>query len=280
MPDVSATLEVLAMKWSPQAEEAVSRVPFFVRRRVRKRVEEEASRLNAAEVTLEHVTACQKRFLKNMESEVKGYRLETCFGGNGCPNRAVIDDGLVKQVDDLLAARNLRELLLSRVEGPLKMHHEFRVSIADCPNACSRPQIADLGIIAAVSPQLSGEVCTRCEQCVTACSEGAISLQAGADAPTIDLSHCVSCGLCVRSCPVGALVPDAAGYRIMLGGKLGRRPQLAKELKGIYSKSDLLRLVDACLDHFTTENRKGERFGEILNRTGMGFLPSHPVRER
>ena len=30
------------MKWTSQAEEAISKVPFFVRRRVRKRVEEEA----------------------------------------------------------------------------------------------------------------------------------------------------------------------------------------------------------------------------------------------
>lgn len=268
------------MKWSPQAEEAVSRVPFFVRRRVRKQVEEEASRVRAAEVTLDHVTACQKRFLKNMAAEVKGYRLETCFGANGCPNRAVIDDKLVKQVDDRLAARNLRELLLSLVEGPLKLHHEFRVSIADCPNACSRPQIADLGIIAAVRPRLSGEECTRCEQCVTACSEGAVAIRAEDDAPTIDTSLCVACGMCVRACPSGTLVSDAVGYRIMLGGKLGRHPQLAKELKGIYPKSDLLRIVDACLDHYTGENRKGERFGEILNRTGLSFLPLDPVKGR
>ncbi len=268
------------MKWSPQAEEAISRVPFFVRRRVRKRVEEEASHLNAAEVTPAHVTACQKRFLKNMADEVKGYRLETCFGGNGCPNRALIDDELVKRVDDLLAARSLRELLLSRVEGPLKMHHELRVSIADCPNACSRPQIADLGIIAAMRPRLSDEECTRCDRCVDACSEGAVALGSGDDAPVIEMSRCVSCGMCVRACPTGTLVPEAAGYRIMLGGKLGRHPQLAKELEGIYSKSELLRIVDACLDHFTKENRKGERFGEILNRTGMEFLPLHPVGKR
>lgn len=268
------------MKWSPQAEEAVSRVPFFVRRRVRKRVEEEASRHNAREVTLEHVTACQKRFLRNMEDEVKGYRLETCFGGNGCPNRAVIDDDLVKQVDELLAARNLKEFLRSRVEGPLKMHHEFRVSIADCPNACSRPQIADLGIVAAVRPGFSGVECTRCEACVDACGEGAVTLGSDDDVPVIDTVRCVSCGMCVRVCPSGTLEPDAVGYRIMLGGKLGRHPQLAQELEGIHSKPDLLRIVEVCLDHYVKENRKGERFGEILNRTGLGFLPLFSASER
>lgn len=260
------------MKWSPPAEEAVSRVPFFVRRRVRKRVEEEAARQRATLVTLEHVTACQKRFLRHMEEEVKGYRLEICFGSNGCPNRAFIDDTLVQELDALLGARNLREMLRSRVEGPLKLHHEFRVSIADCPNACSRPQIADVGIVAAVRPVSLGSDCTRCEACVDVCGEGAVVLRDDDPAPILDTTRCVSCGMCVAACSSGTLQCDVAGFRIMLGGKLGRHPQLAQELDGIYSKSDLLRIVDSCLDHFVKENHKGERFGEILNRTGTGFL--------
>ncbi|MCU0572954.1 MAG: PCP reductase family protein [Syntrophobacteraceae bacterium] len=49
------------MKWTVEAEEAVARVPFFVRKRVRKRVEEEAARRGASVVLLKHVHDCQKR---------------------------------------------------------------------------------------------------------------------------------------------------------------------------------------------------------------------------
>ena len=77
------------MKWAREAEEAIARVPFFVRRRVRKRVEDEAERHHSREVTLEHVHACKQKFLKNMEDEVNGYQIETCFGPGGCPNRAI-----------------------------------------------------------------------------------------------------------------------------------------------------------------------------------------------
>ena len=35
------------------------------------------------------------------------------------------------------------------------MHHEFRVSLSACPNACSRPQIVDIGLIGAVTPVLT-----------------------------------------------------------------------------------------------------------------------------
>ena len=133
------------MKWSEEAERSVSRIPFFVRRRVRKLVEDEACRNDASIVTLDHVRTCRRRFLSNMENEVKGYHLEQCFGPSGCPNRAVTDTTLVKALEELLAGHELREFLKSRVKGPLKMHHEFRVSVSDCPNACSRPQIVDLG---------------------------------------------------------------------------------------------------------------------------------------
>ncbi len=156
------------MEWSQEAEKAVSRVPFFVRRRVRKRVEEEAKTRGGKIVTIEHVVDCQKKFLKNMADEVKGYQVETCFGPGGCPNRAVADEDLAEQLDTLLAEQNLRDFLLSRVKGPLKMHHEFRVSVSDCPNACSRPQIADLGLIGAVRPRVSEEA-VHPMQCLSGC---------------------------------------------------------------------------------------------------------------
>ncbi len=75
------------MKWNQEAEAAISRVPFFVRRRVKKRVEEEAVRQGVGTVEMAHVVSCRNRFLKDMSSEVKGYQLETCFGSAGCPNR-------------------------------------------------------------------------------------------------------------------------------------------------------------------------------------------------
>jgi dissimilatory sulfite reductase (desulfoviridin) alpha/beta subunit len=143
------------MKWTREAEEAVSKVPFFVRKRVRKRVEEEAAGVGAGEITLEHVQTCQQRFLNRMEEEVKGFRVETCFGPSGCPNRAVAYDDLPRKIEDLLSRRNLKSFLKGKAKGPLKLHHEFRVSISDCPNACSRPQIADIGLIGARRPNIS-----------------------------------------------------------------------------------------------------------------------------
>ena len=257
------------MKWSREAEEAVSKVPFFVRKRVKKRVAEEAARSGAREVALEHVNACRKRFLENMEEEVKGHQLERCFGANGCPNRALEENGLVEKLQQVLDRRNLKESLKERVKGPLKIHHEFRVSVSDCPNACSRPQIVDVGLIGTSRPTVTAVPCTDCGACVNVCREEAVNLMENAEGPSIDEDRCLSCGQCIRVCPSGTLEGERKGYRVLLGGKLGRHPQLGRELPGIYSGEQVMDVVERCLDHYLKHNKAGERFGEIINREGI-----------
>lgn len=260
------------MKWSQEAEEALSRVPFFVRRRVRKRVEEEANRSGASMVEISHVTTCRNAFLSNMSKEVKGYQLETCFGQSGCPHRIAPDANVVAKLEAVLAAQDLKGFLKERVQGPLKLHHEFRVTLAECPNACSRPQIVDVGIIAVQEPLVSDATCTACLSCVEACAEGAIALDEEAQRPVIDTAACLLCGECARVCPSGTIHEGTTGYRVLLGGKLGRHPQLGTPLDRVLSADELVPVVEQCLLHYKTHSRKGERFGEVLNRTGLAFL--------
>jgi len=260
----------LAPKWNSEAIKAISRVPFFVRKRVKKRVEEEAASCGANEVTIEHVRTCQKRFLNRMEDEVKGFQVETCFGPSGCSNRAVDSDALPQRLEKKISKRDLKAFLKRRVNGPLKMHHEFRVSISDCPNACSRPQIVDIGLIGACRPEVSDEPCNQCGACQEICRENAISLKNSL--PIVDYSRCLSCGQCLEACPTGTLQEDARGYRILVGGKLGRHPRLGTELPGIYELEEVLQVVDGCLDYYQSNCHGGERFGEILERNGVDWL--------
>jgi anaerobic sulfite reductase subunit C len=252
------------MEWTKEAEEAVSRVPFFVRKRVKKRVEDEATRSGAKEATLQHVRTCQQRFLNRMEEEVKGYRVETCFGPGGCPNRAVISDGFPWTLETVVSRRDLRSFLKERVKGPLKMHHEFRISVSDCPNACSRPQIVDIGLIGACVPEVTEEPCSECGTCMEACKENAITVQN--DQPSIDESNCLFCGQCAAVCPTGTLKEGKKGYRVLVGGKLGRHPRLAEEVPGIFSRDEALHIVEKCLNLYKERSVRGERLGEILER--------------
>ncbi|MCJ8500848.1 4Fe-4S binding protein [Desulfatitalea alkaliphila] len=255
------------MQWSPEAEEAIQKVPFFVRKRVRARLEKEARKAGVPQITLAEVKATQQRYLSGMAAEVKGYRLETCFGPSGCPNRIDAGDHLAGRLETLLEKADLLSLLRRRVGPDLKFHHEIRVALADCPNACSQPQIKDIGIIAACLPQITAAECSGCEACVQSCQEDAVRVDTDGPRPLIDPARCCACGQCVQACPTGTLAEGAKGYRVQLGGKLGRHPRLARELPGIYDAETVLAIIQACLEIYRRRSRHGERLGALLTPT-------------
>ena len=86
------------------------------------------------------------------------------------------------------------------------------------------------------------------------------------------MRRCLACGACIPVCPTDTLVQAATGYRIQLGGKLGRHPQLARELPGIYDEAGILEIISACIDLYKSKSTKGERFGSILTMTDFEEL--------
>ncbi len=260
------------MKWTSEAETAIKKAPFFVRKRVRARIEKEAREAGKKKVTLVDVKSTQARYLSDMSSEIKGYQLESCFGPNGCPNCANMSEQLFQKIESLLKKEDLLNFLRQRVKGKLKFHHEFRISLADCPNACSQPQIKDIGIIGAAVPLITQEPCSLCEACVDECKEGAITLDSQNECPNLDFNLCLKCGKCVMVCPSGTLAADCKGFRVQLGGKLGRHPRLARELPGIYSEEEVLRIVKECIAIYKKKCTRGQRFAEIFTETDFEKL--------
>ena len=68
----------------------------------------------------------------------------------------------------------------------------------------------------------------------------------------------------VPVCPTGTLAEGQKGFRVQLGGKLGRHPQLARELPGIYGENRVIEIVKDCLRFYKNNSKHGERFGQIL----------------
>ncbi|MDZ7700138.1 MAG: 4Fe-4S binding protein [Deltaproteobacteria bacterium] len=269
------------MNWLPQAEAEIRKAPFFVRKRARKRVEEHVAAdgrevVTAADgrevVTAADVKSVKKRFLTRMDEEVKGFQVEACFGAQGCPNRVMEDDGLVQSIEAVLAAEDLRGFLKQTVNGPLKFHHEFRVTLADCPNACSQPQIKDMGIIGAVVPERTDAPCSECGACVDVCREEAVALEVSPAGPVFDWDRCVRCGQCIHVCPTGTIGCGRKGYRLLIGGKLGRHPRLATELPGLYDAQTIVHLVKWCVQYYKAHSRGGERFAELVQKAGPAFF--------
>ena len=251
------------MKWALDAEKEISKVPFFVRKKVRKRIERQTAERGGTVVSLDHVHAARKRFLSNMESGIKGYQREVCFGQGGCPNSCVETDTLTEQLETLLAAEDLLGFLQKSVPGKLRFHHEFRISVSHCPNACSQPQIKDIGIIAAVYPRTEETLCSGCGSCVNVCREKAVDLS-NTPFPLINTRACLGCGACVQACPAGCILCGKRGYRVLLGGRLGRHPRLACELPHLFTENQVLEVVKACLAYYKQNSRAGQRFSSLL----------------
>lgn len=259
------------MRWSDDALKEMERVPFFIRKMVKKRVEEFARQQGSELVVPDHLEACRQRFMKNQELEVRGHRLEQCFGAGDCANRVLGPTDIVERLEALLNGQDLKEFLKEQVSGSLKMHHEFRLSVSFCPNACSRPQIVDFGLIGAARPAVSEFQCTMCLACVDECREGAIVLDKG-PAPMLDDDRCLYCGDCVRVCSASTLKLETEGFRVMVGGKLGRHPQLAHELPGIFGEGDVMEIAGKIMDFYRSCSRNGERLGAVINRKGLELL--------
>ena len=255
------------MKWSEEAETAIKKVPFFVRKKVRKKVEAFAGEKGKAAVDLSDLNELKKKFLSKggMEKEIKGYEVTTCFGGSGCPNTAFSITELAKELEKVIQREDLLGFLKKTVTGGLKFHHEFRVSLSDCPNACSRPQIVDIGIIGSVLPELGDDSCTRCEACTEICPESAVTLDSEQEKPEIDLDLCLMCAKCITACPTGTIKEKQKGFRIMLGGRLGRHPRLAMAVPGLHTHDEVVRIVKACLKFYKQNSNRGRRFSHILS---------------
>ncbi len=195
-----------------------------------------------------------------------GLRIRHCGGGNACPGIASSGFILTDRLNELAYELADTYPIPDRSAGE---HQRFSVSVSFCPNACSRPQIADVGVIGAVSIGLKDELCGGCGACEAACRERAIELD-GRTKPLIN-GRCLFCGECLRACPFDALFPAATGYRVLLGGKLGRHPRLGVELPGLRSEREVIDIISRAYRVFMSYDGQ-VRLGHILNDHGRSRL--------
>ena len=188
--------------------------------------------------------------------------IKVCRGASSCP-RAVTDADPSRDIEAVMARSGWSGFLHSGV-GTIRHHHQFRVAVSSCPNGCTQPHIADFALVAFAGIGLSPEACTGCGQCVEACAENALDLEGGI---RLDPSACLGCAACARVCPEGALTVTATGWRVLLGGKLGRHPRLAHEL-GVFDTADAMTVLEKVLATLMSRGRAGQRLGDLI--TDMG----------
>jgi hypothetical protein len=74
------------MKWTPEAEAYLKKVPLFVGKKVKREVERYLQERGKKRITLEDLLEAKEALLSKMSEAEKGYEVSGCFGVDSCLN--------------------------------------------------------------------------------------------------------------------------------------------------------------------------------------------------
>jgi dissimilatory sulfite reductase (desulfoviridin) alpha/beta subunit len=272
------------MKWENTAEEALLAVPSYVRPMVRQKVEEYAGSKGANVVTLADLNDARERFqsamsgkseteLKNMmpkenQPGVEMVVVETCHNElSECPNPLINTSEWKRAIEAWVRENDISEKLRQLVkDNKVRYHNKLRISLSGCPNSCSRPQIADIGLVGFICPEFAPADCTACGSCAEVCPDNAIEFDG--DAPRFDFAKCQGCKACSRVCPAECIYQSEPSVRILVGGKLGRHPHLADPVAEAADPDEAIAFISRIVTDYLDNAEPGERFADYWLRSG------------
>ncbi len=198
--------------------------------------------------------------------------INICRGINGgeCRFALFVEDNFADRIEQTVVDSGWPEFLKEKFGDNISRHKAFSVNGAACPNGCSRPHISDIGLIRACVPLINHEDCITCGECVRNCPDDAMEIIDGK--VVITREKCLVCGLCTRTCPVEVISCSRNGWRVLVGGRLGRHPRLGSELPGVYSSDEVLFLISKSIKLWVENYEDGKRFGQIMDKVGYEKL--------
>ena len=144
---------------------------------------------------------------------------------------------------------------------------KIKFAVTGCPNACAKPQENDLGVMGILRPVINTQECTGCGTCTFMCPEKAIVIED--DKAKIIWDKCNLCGACVGACPTDLISEEWKGYKIFVGGKIGKHPKLGREFVDAKSAQEAVAIFRKIMNWSKKNTNVGERFGDCLDRVGF-----------
>lgn len=179
-----------------------------------------------------------------------------CCGAAECCSGVMPTEPLVRRIHQELAD----------VELPAPLG----IAISGCPNACTLPLLADIGLVGVAEPEPQERIEAFPPDAVFTCPEEAITYQGDRAVWNRDL--CVYCGHCTERFGWGSWSVARSGFMLYVGGRTGRRPKLGSLVAEFLSEDEAFSAVAAALRFYSQHACPGERFGTLIDRVGTEDL--------
>lgn len=217
-----------------------------------------------------------KKFMSGMIADIEGEsNVILDFPQAGYPSAgtrnisACIGDKVCRfaNCDAPLLARKIEEVIYPN-------DYHLKVAVTACPNDCIKAHMQDIGIISGVIPDYDSQKCISCEACIDNCRlRVSNALEVKNYKIVRDEEHCLECGECILKCPTGAFSRGKSLYRIIVGGRTGKKnPRLANTFIEGASEEVVLALcknVYFYIQRNIDSKLPKEHLGYIIDRTGF-----------
>ena len=155
----------------------------------------------------------------------------------------------------------------------MPLPHKFKIAVGGCPNNCVKPDLNDLGVVGQRVPVPDTEKCRGCKKCQIEknCPIHAAKLEDGKI--SIDPDACNHCGRCKGKCPFGAVEEYREGYKILIGGRWGKKTACGRPLPRLFTtEEEVMTIIDRAILLFREEGIAAERFADTVTRLGFDYV--------
>ena len=151
--------------------------------------------------------------------------------------------------------------------------HKFKIAVGGCPNNCVKPDLNDLGIVGQRVPMIDYSKCRGCKVCQVEKSCPIKVAQMVDGKIHVDPNACNNCGRCKGKCPFGALEEYQEGFKILIGGRWGKKVAHGIALTKVFTSEDeVMDVIEKAILLFRDEGISGERFADTVARLGFEYV--------
>ena len=177
---------------------------------------------------------------------------------------------------------NTKKLALKLEEDFLNkqiLPSKFKISVSGCANGYGKVQVNDIGILPIQEFKIIKDKCILCGICQINCIEKALSINKEEKSIYLNENKCCYCGKCIKFCKVNAIKSKEIKFLIFIGGRLGRKSNLAQPLKIKFKENELTNIIGKIINYFNENAKKNERFASLIERIGFNNVENEILKD-